>query len=40
MQRHLKEIFDEKGEIDEEMLELSQQIDRLVVEETKKRTKK
>ncbi len=40
MRQYLKEMFDEKGEIDREMLELSQKIDRLIAEETQKRTKK
>ena len=39
LQEHLQEMYERKKEVDEEVLHLSQFIDRLVVEEVKKRTK-
>ncbi len=40
LQHCLKKMYEEKGEVDKEMLALSRQIDRLVVQEITWRTKK
>jgi|GEM_PF-1443957 len=39
LQQRLNELYDEKGEIDEDMVRVSQEIDKLVVIETLRRTK-
>lgn len=39
LQQRLNELYDERGEIDEDMVRVSQEIDKLVVIETLRRTK-